>query len=244
VIYLLLFAGLFMGWSLGTVDSASAFSTAVATRVVKYRTAVIIIAIFVVVGAFISGQTNITRVAELAISNDVLFSPEDVKAAIEDNTVALLQTKAALKAAIIYASAGLTVFIMSYLKFPVSSNQSITGAIIGWGLFYADYSNPEILNLNLTQIGRFALTWLLNPLCACGISFGLVWLIAGGGGNSFSASEGDCVKNGDKVAKVSCSDAGAYQVKQVVDAKEQCADKNQPYIVADKKVYCLVKPAG
>ena len=177
MIYLLLIAGLFMGWSLGTVDSASAFSTAVATRVVKYRTAVIIIAIFVVVGAFISGQTNITRVAELAISNDVLFSPEDVKTAIEDNTVALLQTKAALKAAIIYASAGLTVFIMSYLKFPVSSNQSITGAIIGWGLFYADYSNPEILNLNLTQIGRFALTWLLNPLCACGISFGLVWLI-------------------------------------------------------------------
>ena len=177
MIYLLLFAGLFMGWSLGTVDSASAFSTAVATRVVKYRTAVIIIAVFVVVGAFISGQTNITRVAELATSNKVLFSPADVQDAIENHTVALLQTKAAIKAAIIYASAGLTVFIMSYLKFPVSSNQSITGAIIGWGLFYADYSNPEILNLNLTQIGRFALTWLLNPLCACAISFGLVWLV-------------------------------------------------------------------
>lgn len=58
VIYLLLFAGLFMGWSLGTVDSASAFSTAVATRVVKYRTAVIIIAIFVVVGAGLTRGTK------------------------------------------------------------------------------------------------------------------------------------------------------------------------------------------
>lgn len=177
MIYLLLFAGLFMGWSLGTVDAASAFSTAVATRVVKYRTAIIIIAVFVIIGAFLSGQVNITRVAELAISNEVLSSTADVQAAIENDTVALLQTKAAIKAAIIYASAGLTVFIMSYMKFPVSSNQSITGAIIGWGLFYADYSNPEILNMNLSQIGRFALTWLLNPLCACAISFGLVWFI-------------------------------------------------------------------
>ena len=36
MIYLLLFAGLFMGWSLGTNDGANAFGTAVATRVVKY----------------------------------------------------------------------------------------------------------------------------------------------------------------------------------------------------------------
>ena len=177
MIYLLLFAGLFMGWSLGTIDAASAFSTAVATRVVKYRTAIIIIAVFVIIGAFISGQTNINRVAELATSNKVLFSTDEVRAAIENDLVEMLQIKAAIKAAIIYASAGVTVFIMSYLKFPVSSNQSITGAIIGWGLFYADYSNPEILTLNLTQIGRFALTWLLNPFCACAISFGLVWLV-------------------------------------------------------------------
>ena len=33
-IYLLLAAGLFMGWSLGTNDAANAFGTAVATRVV------------------------------------------------------------------------------------------------------------------------------------------------------------------------------------------------------------------
>ena len=50
MIYLLLFAGLFMGWSLGTNDAANAFGTAVATRVVKYKTAVIIIATLVLKG--------------------------------------------------------------------------------------------------------------------------------------------------------------------------------------------------
>jgi len=61
MIYLLLFAGLFMGWSLGTNDGANAFGIAVATRVVKYRTAVIIIAILVIVGAFIGGANNIDK---------------------------------------------------------------------------------------------------------------------------------------------------------------------------------------
>ena len=178
MIYLLLLAGLFMGWSLGTIDSASAFGTAVATRVIKYRTAVIIIAGMVVVGAFISGHNNIGKVADLANSNNVTPSVEEVDAAIENGTVEVLRLKTAIKGAIIFACAGLTVTLMSYLKLPVSSNQSITGAIIGWGLFAADYSNPHILHTNLSQLGRFACTWLLNPLCAGAISFLLVSLIS------------------------------------------------------------------
>ena len=164
MIYLLLFAGLFMGWSLGTNDAANAFGTAVATRVVKYRTAVIIIAILVVIGAFIGGANNIDKVAELSTSNEVIASESQVLSAIESGTVETLRLKSAIKAAIIFTCAALTVFVMSYLKFPVSANQSITGAIIGWGLFYADYKDPEILAINLPQIGKFASTWILNPL--------------------------------------------------------------------------------
>ena len=143
LIYLLLGAGLFMGWSLGTNDAANAFGTAVATRVVSYRTAVIIIAVLVTVGAFFGGAQNIDKVAELATSNKVTASVEDVQSAIANGTIADLRWKSALTAAIIFTCAGATVFVMSYLKFPVSANQSITGAIIGWGLFHADYSNPE-----------------------------------------------------------------------------------------------------
>ncbi len=178
MIYLLLFAGLFMGWSLGTNDAANAFGTAVATRVVKYRTAVVIIAVLVIVGAFLGGAQNIDKVAELATSNKVTASIEDVYAAIEADEVEDLRLKAALKAAIIFLCSGLTVFLMSYLKFPVSANQSITGAIIGWGLCYANYSDPAVLAVNLPQLGKFASTWLLNPLGAAVISFILVSVIS------------------------------------------------------------------
>ena len=94
-----------MGWSLGSVDSASSFGTAVATRVVKFRTAVTIIAIMVIAGAFIGGANNIGKLSELAASNEVLASQDDVIAASASQTVKTLQLKSALKAAIIFACA-------------------------------------------------------------------------------------------------------------------------------------------
>ena len=205
MIYLLLAAGVFMGWSLGTNDAANAFGTAVATRVVKYRTAVTIIATLVIIGAFIAGDANITKVAELSESNKVTASLEDVENAIAGGTLADLRLKSALKAFIIFACAGITVFIMSYLKFPVSANQSITGAIIGWGLFHANYKDPEVLAINLPQIGKFASTWLLNPLGAAIISFALVFVVS-----RFIEKRLTSLAGYDKIIKIGYLVAGAF----------------------------------
>lgn len=194
-----------MGWSLGSVDSASAFGTAVATRVVKYRTAVIIIAVMVLVGAFIGGENNIGKLSELATSNEVLASKKDVVVAIENGTVEVLRLKSSLKAAIIFACAALTVSIMTFFKLPVSANQAITGAIIGWGLCYADYSNPDILNLNLPQIGKFASTWILNPLGAGIISFILVYVA-----NRFLTERLSSLSSYDKIIRFGYLGAGIF----------------------------------
>jgi len=204
-IYLLLVSGLFMGWSLGSVDSASAFGTAVATRVVKYRTAVTIIAIMVIAGAFIGGANNIGKLSELATSNEVIASAEDVEQAITSGATEVLKLKSALKAAIIFACAALTVFIMTNLKLPVSANQSLTGAIIGWGLCYADYTDPTILGVNLPQIGKFASTWILNPLGAGIISFVIVTLV-----NKFLTEKLSSLSSYDKIIKFGYLGAGIF----------------------------------
>ena len=205
MIYLLLVSGLFMGWSLGSVDSASAFGTAVATRVVKFRTAVTIIAIMVIAGAFIGGANNIGKLSELAASNEVLASQDDVTAAIASQTVKTLQLKSALKAAIIFACAAMTVTIMSTLNLPVSAMQALTGAIIGWGLCYADYSNPAVLGTNLPQIGKFALTWVLNPLGAGIVSFTLVSIV-----NRFFEKRLSSLDSYDKIIKYGYLGAGIF----------------------------------
>ena len=176
-IYLLLAAGLFMGWSLGTNDAANAFGTAVATRVVRYRTAVIIIAVMVLLGAALLGHNNINKLSSIATNNEVTASAEQVEKALDSGTIADLRLKSALKAAIIFICSAVTVFVMSYLKFPVSANQSVTGALIGWGLCYANYSDPAVRGQNISEILEFMSTWLINPLGAAAISFVLVFLV-------------------------------------------------------------------
>ena len=202
---MLLAAGLFMGWSLGTNDAANAFGTAVATRVVKYRTAIIIIATMVMIGAALLGHNNIDKLSDLAASNEVISTETEVLEAEKAGLLEEMQLKSALKAFIIFACAGLTVFIMSYLKFPVSANQSIVGAVIGWGLFHADYSNPEIYGPNLTELAEFGSTWLLCPLGAAIISFILVFFV-----KKFLEERITGLQHYDKVIKIGYLIAGAY----------------------------------
>ena len=194
-----------MGWSLGTNDGANAFGTAVATGVVKYRTAIIIIAIFVILGAFLQGEINLTKISELATSNEVMPSTESVNAAKAAGTTDSLMLKSAIKAAIVFTCAGITVFVMSYLKFPVSANQSITGAIVGWGLVHAIYENPELRASLLSQLGKFASTWVLNPLGAAVISFIIVKLA-----NKFVIPRLTRLSNYDKMVKAGYLIAGAF----------------------------------
>ena len=48
-------SGLFLGWSLGSNDAANVFGTAVGTRMLRFPTAAAVFAVFVVIGAVISG---------------------------------------------------------------------------------------------------------------------------------------------------------------------------------------------
>ena len=231
-VYLLLGAGLFMGWSLGTNDAANAFGTAVATRVVKYRTAIIIIAAMVLLGSIIQGSDDIDKLSSISTNNEVSADVQDMenigvefekdadgnyvldendhyiiksKDNIDEAALKTLRLKSAIKAAIIFVCAALTVFVMSYLKFPVSANQAVTGAIIGWGLFHADYKNPDVLSTNLKEIGKFMSTWLLNPLGAALIAFVIVFVF-----KKFFEAKVESLKGYDKVIKIGYIVAGAY----------------------------------
>ena len=232
MIYLLLFAGLFMGWSLGTNDAANAFGTAVATRVVKYRTSIIIIAVMVILGSILQGADDIDKLSSISTNNEVSADVQDMenigvefekdengdfvldekgnyiiksKDNIDEKALSTLRLKSGIKAAIIFICAALTVFVMSYLKFPVSANQAVTGAIIGWGLFHADYSNPAVTSTNLKEIGKFVSTWLLNPLGAAVISFVIVFFF-----KKFFEAKVESLKSYDKVIKIGYIIAGAY----------------------------------
>ena len=102
--------GIFLGWALGSNDAANVFGTAVASRIVRYRTAVILAAIFILLGALTEGSKSITGVSELS-------------------------ELTANGAFVVSVCAALTVTIMTSLKLPVSATQAVVGAIIGMGVF-------------------------------------------------------------------------------------------------------------
>ncbi|MFC2094806.1 inorganic phosphate transporter [Bacteroidota bacterium] len=111
MIWFYLLSGLFLGWSLGANDTANIFGTAVGTRMIKFRTAAIVTAVFVVLGAVISGAGPTHTLGKLGAVNAIAGS----------FTVAL--------------AAAVTVAWMTKLKLPVSTSQAIVGAIIGWNFF-------------------------------------------------------------------------------------------------------------
>ena len=120
--------GAFLGWSLGANDSANTFGTAVATRIVSYRTAVILIAIFVVVGACLQGQGGI-------------------------ETLSGLTSQSERTAVICLFAAALTVASMTILKLPVSTSQAAVGAIVGVGLMQGEVDLSKLTKVVVCWIG-------------------------------------------------------------------------------------------
>ncbi len=126
-------SGLFLGWSLGANDAANLFGTAVGTKMVKFKTAAIVIGVFVIIGAVVSGIGASHTLGELG---KVTRLPG---------------------AFIVALSAALTVFGMTKLGIPVSTSQSIVGAIIGWNIF-------ANLNTDLSVLSKIVSTWVLCPI--------------------------------------------------------------------------------
>jgi PiT family inorganic phosphate transporter len=102
-------SGIFLGWSLGANDSSNIFGTGVATGTVRYRTAILLTAFFVIVGAILEGPKCMRTVGELS---SVL--PKEAFAC-------------ALAAAV-------TMTLLTILAVPASASQAIVGAILGAGL--------------------------------------------------------------------------------------------------------------
>jgi inorganic phosphate transporter, PiT family len=138
-VLLFLTSGLFLGWALGANDAANIFGTAVGSRMVRFSTAAIICSVFVVLGAVISGAGASQTLGKLGAINAL---PGSFMAAFAAATAVYLMTKAGL---------------------PVSTSQSIVGAIIGWSLFSGAPTDPEALTKILS-------TWVLCPILAAGFS--------------------------------------------------------------------------
>lgn len=98
-----------LGGALGANDAASVFGPAVSSRAVRYRTATLIAAVCVVLGAWLGGEAAIQALAAVGA-----------------------QTPRSALAVTLAAAAGMILLIA--LRMPASSSQAVLGAIVGGGL--------------------------------------------------------------------------------------------------------------
>jgi inorganic phosphate transporter, PiT family len=102
-------SGVFLGWSLGANDTANVFGTGVTTGLVRYRTAILLTAVFVTLGAFLEGPKCM-------------------------GTVGYLSQLLPMDAFYCTLASAIIMTILTYLAIPASASQAIIGAVIGAGI--------------------------------------------------------------------------------------------------------------
>lgn len=115
-------SGLFLGWSLGASDASNIFGTAIATRMIRFKTAATIASFFIIIGAVHAGSGGAATLGELGSINTLAGA-----------------FMASLAAAI-------AICWSVKISMPVSTSQAIVGAIIGWNFYAGKPTDYTILS--------------------------------------------------------------------------------------------------
>jgi len=129
--------GASLGLSLGANDGGNLFGTAVATRVISFRFAALLAGIAIIAGAYFQGGDAIETIQQMtkAPGNGPL---------------------------IIVSSSCITIIIMTLLQLPVSTSQSLVGAIMGVTISMG--IAPGETEIIFDHLLKMIFCWILTPI--------------------------------------------------------------------------------
>lgn len=173
----LILAGFYVGWNIGANDAANCIGTTVGAQIVSYRSAVTIMAVFVVLGGMLQGHHVMKTVGKGIVVSDAAAYEEhngieagpDFHELFPDNR---LPDKAILVALL---SAGFFVTLATFSSIPVSTSQAIVGGVAGVGLGLVG------MNLSYFKVGvllKIFGAWVISPVLTMVLAF-LLYSILG-----------------------------------------------------------------
>jgi inorganic phosphate transporter, PiT family len=145
--------GLFMAWGIGANDVANAMGTAVGSKALSIRRAIVIAAIFEFAGAFLAGG---------AVTNTISGGITEVSYFVNQPELLVYGMMASLLAA------GIWLLIASHYGWPVSTTHSIVGAIVGFTAVGVGFDA-----VNWAKVSSIALSWVISPLLGMAAAYAL-----------------------------------------------------------------------
>ncbi|MDH5815258.1 MAG: inorganic phosphate transporter [Candidatus Nezhaarchaeota archaeon] len=148
-----LMASAFMAFCIGANDAANPVDQAVGAGTLALRRALFLFSLFAMIGALVQGRCVIKTLGAGIIPK--------------------IDVVAALVAVV---AAGAWVLVATLLGLPISTSQSITGAVVGVGLAYVLTGQLGLDEINWSVMVRILLSWITSPTVA--ISLALLFYLS------------------------------------------------------------------
>ena len=148
ILLFILAAGSYVGWNIGANDTANCVGTTVGCGLISFRNAVILVAIFTVLGALLQGEDVMKTVGHAIVKGDLSY--------------------AAVVIALI--SSGFFVTLATFFRIPTSTSQAIVGGVVGIGLAL----DAEIDHSKLIAIVE---SWIICPIMVAVLAFALMHVL-------------------------------------------------------------------
>lgn len=137
-----------MGWNIGANDTANCIGTSVGCGLLSFKRAVILVAVFTLLGAMLQGQYVMKTISKGIVREDLNYT------AI---IVALL-------------CSGFFVTLATFYKIPTSTSQAVVGGVFGIGLAVG-------ADINYSKLIIIAESWLICPVLVMALAFVLSHLL-------------------------------------------------------------------
>ena len=141
-------ASAYVGWNIGANDTANCIGTTVGCGLLRFKRAVILVAVFAVLGAMLQGHHVMHTIGKGIVKTDLNY----------------------LAVCVALICSGFFVTLATFFRIPTSTSQAIVGGVVGIGLAVG-------AEVDFSKFILIAESWILCPILIMALAYGGMHLI-------------------------------------------------------------------
>ena len=141
-------ASAYVGWNIGANDTANCIGTTVGCGLLSFKRAVILVAVFAILGAMLQGHHVMHTIGKGIVKTDLNY----------------------LAVCVALICSGFFVTLATFFRIPTSTSQAIVGGVVGIGLAVG-------AEVDFSKFILIAESWIICPVLVMVLAFGLMHLI-------------------------------------------------------------------